>query len=223
MTIDHLAWAFLPTISPLAALAHLLGRISMPIFCFLLAEGSLHSRSLPRYALRLALCALLSAVPYSLFKTGRPFAMPFSAVYTLLLCFIILYILRRQLSAPAPGLILALLMLLTLPGDWGIYAVRWCLAFALLRDQKRAQYALFSLLVLLHFFSVLLPLLWEGAALPELFCRAGIQLGSFLALPLLGRYRPAPSSRSPSPLRRAVSYLYYPLHLLLIDLLVFLS
>ena len=120
---------------------------------------------------RLALCALLSAVPYSLFKTGRPFAMPFSAVYTLLLCFIILYILRRQLSAPAPGLILALLMLLTLPGDWGIYAVGWCLAFALLRDQKRAQYALFSLLVLLHFFSVLLPLLWEGAALPELFCR----------------------------------------------------
>ena len=213
----------MPTISPLAALAHLLGRISMPIFCFLLAEGSLHSRSLPRYALRLALCALLSAVPYSLFKTGRPFAMPFSAVYTLLLCFIILYILRRQLSAPAPGLILALLMLLTLPGDWGIYAVGWCLAFALLRDQKRAQYALFSLLVLLHFFSVLLPLLWEGAALPELFCRAGIQLGSFLSLPLLGRYRPAPSSRSPSPLRRAVSYLYYPLHLLLIDLLVFLS
>ena len=222
MTADHLAWSFLPTVSPVAALIHLAGRIAMPIFCFLLAEGFRCSRSLPRYALRLAGCALLSAVPYSLFKTGLPLAMPFSAAYTLLLCLAALAASRSRLPAAAAALLQMALLLLALPGDWGIYAVGWCLAFALMRDRPAAQRAVFCLLVLLHFAAALLPLLWQGAGGAELFCRAGIQLGSLLALPLLARCDIDRGTVRSSLPRRALSYLYYPLHLLVIDLLLFL-
>ncbi len=223
MTADHLAWAFLPTVSPAAAFIHLIGRVAMPVFCFLLAEGVRCSRSLPRYALRLAVCALLSAVPYSVFKTGKLFALPFSAAYTLLLCFALLAVWDLRLPSAVSCLLSAALLLCALPGDWGVYAAGWCLAFAQLQKNLPAQRLVFVLLALLHFFSSLLPLLWQGSGAAELFCRAGIQLGSLLALPLLSRYDGAKAPSPPVPLRRALSYLYYPLHLAVIDLLLFLK
>lgn len=221
MTADHLAWAFLPTVSPVSALVHLVGRTAMPVFCFLLAEGSLHSRSLPQYALRLAGCALLSAIPYSLFQTQQPFALPFSAVYTLLIGLAALRAAESRLPVPLCILALTVLLLAALPGDWGVYGVGWCLIFSLARDRKTVRDICFSLLVVLHFLFALLPLLGQGLTWEALFCYAGIQLGSLLALPLFRLYDGSIPVNS-TPLRRILSYFYYPLHLIIIDLFLLL-
>ena len=85
MTGDHLAWAFLPTVSLPAFFLHLLGRTAMPVMCFFIAEGYRHTHSVPRYALRLGFFALVSAVPFSYFDTGTLLGSPFSVLYTLLL------------------------------------------------------------------------------------------------------------------------------------------
>ncbi len=65
MTLDHigvLLEIFYPSqIIPIYILRNL-GRLSLPLFCFLIVEGVLHTRSIKKYILRLSIFALLISI-----------------------------------------------------------------------------------------------------------------------------------------------------------------
>lgn len=72
MLIDHIGMLFYP--EELAWRA--IGRLAMPIFAYCLARGILHTSSLPRYMRRLAGFAVVSQIPFWLFRRaalGGPF------------------------------------------------------------------------------------------------------------------------------------------------------
>lgn len=55
-------------------ICHVLGRISFPIFCFLLAEGFMHTHNLKKYLLSLGIFAVISEPIYDLANTEELFS-----------------------------------------------------------------------------------------------------------------------------------------------------
>lgn len=78
-----------------------IGRLSMPIFAFLIVEGYFHTSSLKKYAKRLLLFALISEIPFNLALGGRVF---FPIHQNILWSFLIsLWLIHRNERAKATG------------------------------------------------------------------------------------------------------------------------
>lgn len=211
MLVDHIAWGFLPADSPLGFGMHLIGRITAPVMCFLLAEGYHHTRDIRRYALRLALFALLSWPAFSFFETGVLFPplLNFGMIWTLLLGLLALLSCDRDWDPVEKLLAVLVCVLLSLLGDWPVFGILYILAFGLNRGDRRRQMLWFAAISIVMVGYDVLRRLAQGSD----WWIGLMQLGVFLALPLLYRYN---GQRGGQPWMKWVFYAFYPLHLLLL-------
>lgn len=67
MLADHAGLALFPSVG----MFRCIGRLSFPIYCFLLTQGFVHTRDVRAYSHRLLLLALLSEIPFDLLIFGR--------------------------------------------------------------------------------------------------------------------------------------------------------
>ena len=196
MLIDHIGYIFFPT----QMLWRIVGRIAMPIFAFMIAEGCCHTRSRLRYFLSVLGLGLLCQTVYVAFAGGWELCMPVNfSLSILLVCTLDRSVKERSwLWAMLFVLVMALVYLLneaiTLDyGFWGcMLPVFCCLPRVLGREERWLRVLTLGIgMVLLSMHSSVL------------------QWYSLMALPLLLLY----SGRRGKARMKYFFYIFYPLHL----------
>lgn len=219
MLIDHIGYRIIFPLYSCAGpgslwenlywLCRSIGRISFPIFCFLLVEGFDHTHDRKKYALRLALGAVLSVIPYSLFAAGQLFYVKQNVMVTLLLGFFMLAVMERcpTLSWKSAAVIPFLLLGALLKVDYGWAGMALIALFALSRYLYPQNFIrLGGMVVLFH--------LMSGKVFTIGSFSLPMQVLGVLSLLFIANYDGRKCSHS-----KALQwgfYLFYPAHLLLL-------
>ena len=196
MLIDHIGYIFFPS----QTLWRIIGRIAMPIFAFMIAEGCCYTRSKLRYFLSVLGLGLLCQTVYVAFAGGWELCMPVNfSLSILLVCTLDQAVKERSwLWAALFALAMALVYLLnetvTLDyGFWGCMLPVFCCLPRVLGRQERW-----------------LRVLTLGIGMVLLSMNSSVlQWYSLMALPLLLLY----SGQRGKAKMKYFFYIFYPLHL----------
>ncbi len=137
MLLDHIRYAIPETN---CILFELLGRMSYPLFAFVLTEGYIHTSSKKEYAKRLIKYGLISQIPFMLFRSmlGKNEWKMLNIMFTLLLGFFGILTLdkikNKWISIPISTLIVALAYFIKV--DYGWYGVLFIYIFYILKNKK---------------------------------------------------------------------------------------
>ncbi|MGL4344895.1 MAG: TraX family protein [Cellulosilyticaceae bacterium] len=137
MLIDHLAITLIPDTTVLYWACRIIGRFAMPIFCYQLALGFIHTRSLSKYLGRVSLMTLTSQIPFALMCIGLSFPSLWLSYWNVGLTFMcslgVLWCLKCVKTHPTHAFLsltcLVLLLMLSTFGDYGIYGVLMTVIF----------------------------------------------------------------------------------------------
>lgn len=199
MLIDHLGYKIFPEFPVL----RMIGRLSFPIFAFMLAEGFIHTKDRKKYILRLAVFAIISELPYQIFSHGGmgsilPIRLWENILFELLLAFGALWCVEKGKFWYLGAAALAVLAVLAELGGfmYGAYGILLAVAFYVFRERRWA--AMLSLTVLTLAYC--------------LYFNNWIQVYAIAAAVPLWLYNGQKGQRLP----RYFCYAFYPAHLLLI-------
>lgn len=219
MTLDHIAYTFLPVGTAPHYLLHLVGKTTAPIMCFFLAEGFRHTHDKKKYFLRLLLFAVISQPVYYTYVYGTvsdslfQFLSSMNILFTLSLAFVCLLILMSsKLSMTAKGIFTAITISFAQFGDWGYIIPIWTIIFFFFNKDKYKMLAAFITATI-----IILPVTFIKSF--DSFAAFSYNYGALLALIPIHLYN-GKRDRSSSPLKKKINrwffYVYYPLHMMII-------
>lgn len=134
MIIDHIGTVFFPGI----AIFKIIGRVSFPLFAFLIVEGSFHSRDIKAYMNRLLACALISEIPFNLAFRRSLFSFGSSNVlFTLYAGLLMIELIKRYHESNITWLKLLCIALVIqfIGGDYLIFGILTVIIFYTYRDE----------------------------------------------------------------------------------------
>ena len=209
MLIDHVAWLYLPIDTAAGQLAHTVGRLTMPVMCYFLAEGFYKTKSTAKYAARLFIFALLAQPGFTLAGFGGG-----NVMFTLLLGLLALWACQLRVHPALSALAVLAAAGLSVFCDWPVFGVLFVLIFGLRRDDARmtraVRFAAYGVVALASvvFSAWTLGAYWRYSA---------FQLGTLLAPALLMLYN-GERGRG-GALSKWFFYVFYPAHLLALGLI----
>ena len=220
MLMDHM-WA---TVVPGNDWMTWLGRLAFPIFAFQLTEGSYHTSNFKRYAGRLLLFGLIAELPFNRMISGSWF-FPFhqNVMFTLLIGLYAIRAMERAVQSQDWNrrvlqclIMMALCVLAAITFvDYGGYGVMMILVFAASRRLPFPKLFQAAGMIAINIF------LMEGQMIPVLGMELPVQSAAVLSLLLIWLYR-----GEQGPRNKAVqysSYLFYPLHMLVLAIIPYFS
>ena len=210
MLVDHLAffyWCHDPAFfSPLFTIGHrivnyyvilrCIGRIAFPIFAFLVVEGFLHTHDRRRYGINLLVFALLSEIPWNLVHSNLWLYPGQNVLFTLLMGYLGLCAIERfgnNYRNLAPSLIGILVLSIFFHADYGCSGYAFILLLYVLLKRRLLQAVIGS-------------------------CMLGTWIAGFAFIPI-NMYN-GRRGFIQGPVAKYLFYLFYPLHLLGIHLLM---
>lgn len=220
MTIDHAAWGGVEFYSFAGQLMHILGRLTIPIMCFCISEGYIHTRNIKNYILRLFVVGIISVVPFYMFfgnMPGAEYGYRQNIIFDLLIGLLVLVIMDYKESSLVTRITaVALLGLVSvLLGGWPIIpAVFVCIFYYFRKDFKKMALIYTGVVILLCVILVLFSLINEGRNIGGITWKWYDKLyllGFLLALPVIRMYN---GEKGGTPLSGVLFYVYYPAHLL---------
>lgn len=211
MVIDHIAFAFVETTTPLGIAMHFIGRITGPVMFYFIVEGYYNTRNIYKYTNRMLTFAVISYLPFFYFYQGslptlQNFA-PMGIIYTLWLGLLALRALHEIKNKALSYLAVAGIVFLSIFGDWQIFGVLYILIFNYFRGDYKKQaaggLALIALMIAMDAAGGLVYVI--------------VHLGQILPLVLLYFYNGERGGGG--SFSKWFFYIIYPLHLLIIGLL----
>ena len=198
MTCDHVGLQLFPDV----LLLRILGRLALPIFAYMIAEGCRYTRNRKKYLLRMASLAVLCQVVY-FFAMGSLYQC-ILVTFSLSIC-LIYAVDNIQVKGDVGSRILA--------GGAFVGVMFLCVGLPLLLPGFEIDYGLMGVLlpVLIYFGRPVHHFLLVGLIL-LCFSYGGIQWWCLAAIPLLGQYNDRRGKYNMGKL----FYIYYPAHLVVI-------
>lgn len=209
MAIDHIAAVFLIGLTAgsfgwIYYFCRFIGRITAPIMCFFISEGFIHTSSRKNYLIRMAVFALISQPFYTLAFYGKVLTLRFSMIFTLFVSLVMLCAWEKIKPMPLRILAVIVCVLLTIRGDWYVYAPIMVFGCYVMRD---SQYRLL-IPAAVSLYMVVTGGLTAGAI------GAFMQSGMIVSVLLLSFYN-GERGRSGS-FSKWFFYIFYPAHLFVI-------
>jgi len=197
MTVDHVGAMLYPEFTVL----RFIGRLSFPLFAYLLILGMENTRNVRNYFIRLFIFALISQVPFFLALGFEPFGY-LNIFFTLSFGLLFIYFFKKS----SVFVFVPVFASLVLPFDYGIYGIAMIGCMYILKENTK--FGVVSLVLLNTLF--LVP--WS------------IQFLSISAIPLIVLHKNGSLNITKEtteevtiPLwRKYFFYVYYPLHLALL-------
>ncbi len=203
MTIDHIGF-FLPASTPLQLVMRTIGRLSFPIYLFLILEGYKHTSDRKNYIKSLYVFAIISTIPFYIC-----FGHIFNVFFTLGTVVLMLYVLDKYSNCTYDFLLFLAFAYVSYKFDWGLPAI---MTVFFLRHKIYDTKSI----------ALLLPIVLTASTLTYFSITGNIGLYILVftlpilgAIPFLLKYNGTLGYILEGN-KKYFMYIYYPLHLLLI-------